>query len=233
MAVASGGIAGRFELIRGNIPAFVGSLALVGGLGASQGGYFPTTWGWAGLGLGWALMVALVLDDRARLRPLELATVAGWSALPAWVALSILWTRSVTASVLEVERDLIYPLGVAAALLIVRRRSVAALLGGVLAAITLVSGYALLTRLLPDRIGGSNTFGAYRLETPIGYWNALGIFAAVGIVLGLGLVARARTYPARALAGAALPVRVCDAVLHLQPRRLARARCCARDPSRA
>ena len=50
-------------------------------------------------------------------------------------------------------------------------------LAAILIAITLVSGYGLGTRLVPDRIGVFNPVAGYRLEAPIGYWNALGIVA--------------------------------------------------------
>jgi O-antigen ligase len=47
---------------------------------------------------------------------------------------------------------------------------------------------------------GPQAVAINRLETPIGYWNALGIFAAMGALLLAGLAARARWLPGRALA---------------------------------
>src|SRR5207302_8786110 len=39
--------------------------------------------------------------------------------------------------------------------------------------------------------------GVYRLAQPIGYWNGLAIFTAIGALLALGFAARARTIGAR------------------------------------
>jgi O-antigen ligase len=80
------------------------------------------------------------------------------------------------------------------------------LLGGVLTGITVVSIYGLGTRLFPNRIGSFDPIAGYRLEEPVGYWNALGILAAIGVVLALGQAARARTGVGRALAAAAIAV---------------------------
>ena len=50
-----------------------------------------------------------------------------------------------------------------------------------------------------------DTLAGYRLTDPIGYWNGLGIFAAMGVLLALGFAARARVSLARGIASA-LPV---------------------------
>src|SRR4029453_4793976 len=59
--------------------------------------------------------------------------------------------------------------------------------------------------LVPDRLGAFDPIAGYRLSEPIGYWNGLGILAAMGVLLALGFAARARSVASRALAGA-LPV---------------------------
>src|SRR4029453_15843494 len=48
-----------------------------------------------------------------------------------------------------------------------------------------------------------------RLEQPLGYWNSLGAFAAMGILLALGVALRTRSLVARALAAASLPILAC------------------------
>jgi O-antigen ligase len=75
---------------------------------------------------------------------------------------------------------------------------------GVWAGIAIVCGYALLTRLFPERLGVYDPIAGYRLAEPLGYWNALGIFAAVGSLLALGLAAHAGHYLLRAGAAASL-----------------------------
>jgi tetratricopeptide (TPR) repeat protein len=110
--------------------------------------------------------------------------------------------------VLEGQRALLY-LAVAGALVLVARDiDVSALLGGVLLGIFLPAGYALATRLFPDRLGVFEPTGGYRLSDPF-YWNALGLFAALGAALAFGFAARARTVPVRALAAAAIPLLLC------------------------
>ena len=64
----------------------------------------------------------------------------------------------------------------------------------------------MLTRLFPERLGVFDPVAAYRLEEPLTYWNALGIFAAMGAILALGFAARAQTLVVRVLAAATLPV---------------------------
>jgi tetratricopeptide (TPR) repeat protein len=48
----------------------------------------------------------------------------------------------------------------------------------------------LATRLFPERFGVYDSISNYRLSNPVGYWNALGILAAIGALLALGLAAR-------------------------------------------
>jgi hypothetical protein len=183
------------------MPAVLG-FASVGGLAADNGGYFPTAWGWSALGLFLVSAVALVAGSSASLTRLELLFLAGLAAFVGWIAMSLAWSGT-PDTVLEVERALVYVAGMLAVLLVVRRRAVSNLLGGVLAAIVLTSGYGLATRLLADRLGVFDPVGASRLSQPLGYWNALGIFAAMGSLVALGFAANARTLPVRALAAAA------------------------------
>ncbi len=186
---------------------FVGLLAfgLVAALGADHGGYFPTAWGWAALLAAAAGIIASLLCG-ARLRRLELASVLALGALAAWTLASVAWTGSVGASVLEAERVVLYLAVLTAALLIVRKRTAAALLIGVWAASAAVSAYALATRLFPERLTTVDPIAGYRLSAPVGYWNGLGVLTALGALLGLGLAARASTPLFRALAAASLPV---------------------------
>jgi len=93
-----------------------------------------------------------------------------------------------------------------AILLVLRREGVPLLVAATLAAIFLASGYGLLTRLFPERLGSFDPVAAYRLEEPLTYWNAAGVFAAMGALLALGFAARAETVAARAMASATLPV---------------------------
>ena len=96
---------------------------------------------------------------------------------------------------------------IAAGVVLVRSRSVPQLLGGVLAGIVLDSSYALGTRLFPPGSAGSTRSSYdYRLSAPITYWNGLGLFATIGLLLALGFAARGRRLLTRGLAAATLPL---------------------------
>jgi hypothetical protein len=172
---------------------------------ADNGGYWPTSWGWATLVLCWAAALALVLDPAAAVSRWELVSAASLWLLLGWTFLSAAWGLSAPRAIEEGERTAVYAAAFLAALLVVHRRSYRALLGGAWAAIALVSGYALLTRLFPERLGTFDPLAGYRLSEPIGYWNALGVFAAIAALLGLGLAARAHSRTVVALAAASLP----------------------------
>ena len=128
-----------------------------------------------------------------------------------------------------------YVVAFAAALVVVRRDALVPLIGGVWAAVSAACSYGLLTRLLPERLGVFNPVSGYRLSEPLGYWNGLGVFAAIGFVLALTLAARATAPTIRATAAASLPVLGLDDLLHVQSRRLdcARRRAPRRDCARS
>jgi O-antigen ligase len=174
-------------------------------VGAVNGGYFPTSWGWVGLALGWAVLVALFLNGGAALSTGGLAFASLLAAYVGWVALSVVWSVNVTQTVLEVERDVVYVVAALAFLLLAARRR-EPVLAGALIGVTALCTYALTTRLLPDRLGVFDPIAGYRLSEPLGYWNALGVFAAMGALLAVGYVADARSRVLRAFGGASLVV---------------------------
>ena len=179
---------------------------LIGVLASDHGGYFATSWGWCTLAAVWAAAMALILRARIALSRAESIFLAAAGAFVGWLALSIVWSEARVESIDELERTLVYLCGIAGLLLLVRRRSVPYLLAGTTIAISLVSAYALATRLFPDRVGRFDSIEAYRLSAPVGYWNALGVLAALGALLAFGLALRAERIAARAAAAAALPL---------------------------
>jgi hypothetical protein len=183
-AALSGGYAGDW------VPLGLAAALLVGGLGFANGGYFPVAWGWSGLALLWLVAIGLALGVSVEAGILERVFVAALAALTAWTFLSLLWTSSIPSTVLEGERVLVYLAAGVAGFLLLRRRSLPALLLGAWAGITVVCGYGLATRLFPDRLGVFDAISGYRLSEPVGYWNAFGILAATGTLLALGLAAR-------------------------------------------
>jgi O-antigen ligase len=172
-------------------------------LATNAGGYWPTAWGWGSLVALWLIAVTLLVRRDHEIGRLEILQLVGLSGLLGWVLLSATWSSSPTFPFKEGERLALYLSVVGLLMLVVRAGSQRALLCGIWAAIALVCGYALLTQLFPDRYGRAPV---PRLERPIGYWNALGLFASMGLILALGFVAHARAAPVRALAGASTVV---------------------------
>ena len=108
---------------------------------------------------------------------------------------------------LEAERGILYVAATAAALLLLSTREAsAALPGGIVAGAVLVSLYALGTRLFPGHVGGAyDPSSGYQLAEPIGYWNALGLLAAIAILLAIGFATHGHLVT-RSLAAVAIVV---------------------------
>jgi O-antigen ligase len=190
-------------------PGLVAGLS-VAALAADAGGFDPTSWGWSTVALLLVVGATLIRGGR-RLALLELALPAFLAALAAWVWLSLAWSDDVSQTVQEGERMLLYVAGSLALLLLGRRSRVEALLASLAAAITVVCAYSLAVRLFAPGRGAyqvlsSDPTAAFRLARPLGYANALAIFAVIGILLALGLVLRGRSSLIRAVASSALVI---------------------------
>jgi O-antigen ligase len=173
----------------------------------SSGGYFSTTWGWTALVTLWLAAIVLLVRERVEFRALDLMYAGGLTGFGGWVALSNFWTPSVPSTMHEVQRNLAYIGVVAAGLVLVRASTTRQLLGGVLLAIVLLDIYALGIRLVPDRFGHFDSVSYdYRLAPPITYWNGLGIFTVMGIILALGFATRGKNLATRAAAAATVPI---------------------------
>jgi hypothetical protein len=127
-------------------------------------------------------------------------------AFTAVTTLSIVWSVQPDNSWHDANRLLAYSavFGAAIALARLTPRRWPALLGGLAIASVIVCGYALLTKIFPS-LAPSNTYA--RLEEPFGYWNAVGLTAAMGAICCMWLGARrsghallsALAYPAMGL----------------------------------
>ena len=184
------------------MPVWLLPFAVVLVLATDDGGYSPTTWGWGALVLFAAAALALVLRTEPRVGALEALFLLALFGFLGWGLLSSLWSPSLTEPLLQSQLTLVYVAGALAVLLLARSRSYHALLAGVWTAVALVCTYSLLTRLVPDRLGFVDALAGYRLAQPLGYWNGLGVLAAVGALLALGFALRSRYLAVRALAAA-------------------------------
>ena len=169
---------------------------------ALGGGYLPTAWGWAIAGPAAVVLAALLLRSEVRVSRASAGFLLLLTALVAWTAASSLWTDSVRA-----------PSTSWSATSSTWRRS------GRSSSSQQPGGDR---RRRADRsvrhvrrrardAAASRTVRAGHgdgvpARAPIGYWNGLGLLAAVGALLALGMVADARRRWARSAAAAALVV---------------------------
>ena len=166
-----------------------------------DGGYFPTSWGVPALVGLWIAALAISIAPTS-LRRRETLALAALAAFLGWSALSLLWTTDRPQTVLELERLSIYVAGLAALLFVVRRESVPWLLGGLTAAIAVTCSVGLARRLFQDVFGRPEPriHDASALYEPVGYSNALGNLAAVGVLLCVAFIIHSRRPSARAIA---------------------------------
>ncbi len=188
------------------LPAPIAAFIAVVFLGASQGGYFPTAWAPA-IAVGAAVIILwLVVGARTDATWRDGVLVAALASFAGWTALSTFWSDAPANSVLEGQRALVLVVCLAAVLVLAIRGCETHLAFAVMAGITALTGYGLATRLAPDRNESFDLSEGYRLAGPIGYWNGLGAFAAIGIVLAVGIVVGTRTRWQRIVASIALVI---------------------------
>ena len=181
--------------------------AIVTAANASEGGYFSQSWGWIALAFLVPTTLLLVLDRVTVPGRLRSAFAVVMTVLGVWIAVSSLWSMSSSASVREAERTLVYVALALAVALVLRRGDATGVLAGVAIGVTFVCAYGLATRLFPDRLDTyDDPIVLYRLAEPLGYWNALGLLATMGLLVALGFVAHARRPALAATLGAVVPV---------------------------
>ena len=157
-----------------------------------------------------ALVTGAVLVAAKGLRARGLWSVGLLLAFAGLTGISVVWSVAPDASWQDAGRMLAYSglFAAAVALAWIAPGGWRALLGGTVLAAVLVCAYALLTKVLPGDLGLSAEANFYaRLQEPYGYWNAIGLTAAMGTIGCLWLGARraghalltALAYPATGL----------------------------------
>jgi len=178
-------------------------LLLVPALGAVQGGFAPDAWVWAGALAAWAAALGLTVTDRTgALRRVWLWPAAG-GALVLWTLASSWWSAVQEQSVLEARRTVVYAAATLALVVLARAGSSWVLVVATHVAITALVVYALLRYLLGHRV--LETFEGHLISQPLGYANAIGILAALGMLLALAPAIEGRRPLQRALAAASVP----------------------------
>jgi hypothetical protein len=189
---------------RAGLAVAVVPLALVPALGAVEGGFSPGAWVWSGALAAWAVALALVLGAEIAAPAAAWVWLAAVFALLGWTILSAVWSANEAQSVLEARRTLVYAT-VTLALVVLARRGATRVL--VLATQLAISGlivYALARYLFGER--QTDALQGDYLNRPLGYANAVGILAVVGLLLALGLVAHDRPRAVRAWAAGTVPL---------------------------
>jgi O-antigen ligase len=156
-----------------------------------RGGYFPPAFLAAGAVAFFVTGALLVARPPRRSLPgRAVVAVAAVVGLAVWMGVSAGWSPVPGTAVEDAQRALAYAalLGLAllAAVASGSRRQIPWI---VLATIVVIVGAGLGSRLLPDVISSPAPLpqAGFRLDYPLGYSNAFGALAAIGIVLGLGL----------------------------------------------
>jgi hypothetical protein len=193
----------RIDVAWSGVPSFALTTALVAGLASADGGYYPRVWGVAGLAACAVALAALVGAKRIALGRREWLMLAAMAALLAWTAAAATRPGLATAAVPELERGGLYLAVLWAALLVVRRETAVACLGGLLTGTVGVCSAALALYLFPNG-APPNALEGRLLFQPLGYANAMGILAGMAVILALAFAVHAPQLRVRALAAGSL-----------------------------
>jgi hypothetical protein len=163
----------------------IGAAAILFADGVAGGGYLPRAWRLTTVAFCAFLLAALAGRTRIRLSRLEVSFLCAVAALTIWTALSRAWSDTPPTSVLEAERDVVYLAGIALILMTVERSRLRVFLGGVLVGVTAASAVGLVSYVFVGH--ALNPIEGNLLFEPVGYANGEGIYAAIGILLAVGL----------------------------------------------
>ncbi|MDQ3631643.1 MAG: O-antigen ligase family protein [Actinomycetota bacterium] len=162
----------------------------------------------SGLGLGLVLVVTLARRPFPGLSAPFVLGAAALAFLAVWTLVSAVWSQSPARALVEYDLVLLYLLAYLVLGALGRSPTrLRWLIRGVAVGAFVVCAAGLATRLAPDVWSIGPSVAADRLSFPLTYWNALGLLAAVGMILCFALTSDAREAGAgRVLAAGALPV---------------------------
>jgi O-antigen ligase len=218
-AVERHGLRASSDRIAGlNLPAisaFVVPFALILYLALENGGYDIVERSQAAIAVWWIVLIGTAIGvlpaaGGTRAGRVMLALLAGFAL---WTALSLGWTESGERTSIELGRTFAYLGFFAAALAVQGTAGWRPLLHGITAAVVVVCGIAVLSRLepnlFPERVTGEYLPGIEierRLAYPLNYSSGLGALAAIGLPLLLATTYTTRSRIVEALSAAAIPV---------------------------
>jgi hypothetical protein len=164
--------------------------ALIVFMGFNSGGYFPSTPAIATLVLAQVLLVRIMqarhpFEGLAPATLMAIAALAGYALL---TLLSALWSHTASRALIEFDRAWLYLLIlVLFGSVLARPKDLRWLIRGLVLGASIVCLAGLISRVLPNVIPTSPDVANERLSYPVTYWNALGLLAALGIVLAFHL----------------------------------------------
>jgi O-antigen ligase len=187
-------------------------------LALSGGAYDVVVRQAAGVVLWWAVgLGALLLPTPRRPTAAGIAVLAFALAIALWAAIGLRWTVSTERTATEVARGVMHLAPLVLIGWVMPARHWRAVIAGVVAGATVIVVVALLGRLWPSLAGELHTLApastTQRLSFPLGYWNAIGSWAAITAVALLTISAHTRPSWGRALMLA--PVPAASAVVYL------------------
>jgi hypothetical protein len=172
------------------------------------GGYFPDAPAFVALVLN-VVVVVRICTARNLVAGRAFLIVAGLLAcFTAWILLSSFWTSSAARPLIEFDRAWMYLLVLVTFGLAPRsQHSARWMVRSLTAGAFVVAAAGLTTRLLPDTWPVKPGVLATRLSYPTSYWNTLGLLAAIGCLLAIGLAAAEReSRLGRVVASASVPL---------------------------
>ena len=151
------------------------------------------------IALGGILGALSLLASASARKPWGLASIGFFTLLVFITGASIVWAIDPSVAWLETNRTfaLLAAFVIGAALVRLAPGQWRSLLGGLLIASFAISLYALLTKVFPGGLAENETYG--RLREPFGYWNAVGLTAALGLPTAVWLGARREGHAAAAV----------------------------------
>jgi hypothetical protein len=163
------------------------------------GGSPPAVRGVAAVLIWWGLLLAVVLSlgPRDRLPPIALACGGLLLAFALLAGISMAWAPSAERAFAELDRILLYAGLFALAIVLARPGDAGRWANGMAGAAAVVALLAVGQRLFPsvfpaDHLGDLLPNSAARLSYPLGYWNGLAIFVALGLPLFLRVAVNSR-----------------------------------------
>jgi hypothetical protein len=181
-----------------------------------NGSYSLTSRNSLAIAIWWVLIVLIVFGLLPRQPAPQASLLLGalLAAFALWTSASLLWSVSSEKTFDEVNRVTLYLGAFVLVSVVASRKSLAQWIAGLAAAISAVAVVAIVARLIPGSFPGRGLdvflpAAATRLSFPLGYWNGLAIFLALGVPLLLSIAVVSPAPVIRGLSLVPLPIIAC------------------------